>query len=243
MSELEPSVAPTQRPQLRLHHFFALTAVTAVLLAINGPQPNWWANTGFEPPRIIITLMTAWIVIHVLLVAVAVTAVAYGIVWQRMGLLFFDQPGHWLLVEIAISGLFSMVPAIATRWLFGNFQNGNFQEIDPASLTYLYFIWGYSLLFIVGVPLVLNIYFGLRKCRELRWSLVFYFKAAARLFMGIGDILVLPFTMHAAWTDRREHFPRDGGHWCGVAVQCGVSAVTIGGILLTIANMFFMFNL
>jgi hypothetical protein len=227
----------TTRPQLRLHHIFALTAVAAVLLAIQGQLPDYWANTGFEPPRWVITSMMAWLVINALIVAVAVTAVAYGIAWQRMGLTFFDQPGHWLLVEIAATGLFGMVPAIAYRWVFTSFQGGNF---DESSMWIMWVLTGYSMIFIMFVPLALNIYFGLRKCHDTRWSLVFYFKAAARVLMGIGDLLVLPFTVNAAWRDRREQIPRDGGHWCGVFVQCALSGLTIAGTLLSFANMYFM---
>jgi hypothetical protein len=230
---------PASRPQLRLHHFFALTAVAAALLAINTQQTELWKGMGFEPPRAIIQLTTAWMILNALLLAVAVTTVAYGIAWRRKGLAFFDQPGHWLLVEIAVTGLFSTVPAIATRWFF---QSLNPNDLSTFPMTYMWLINGYSLIFIVLVPFVLNIYLGVRKCHELRWSLVFYFKAAARVLMGMGDLLVLPSTLNAAWRDRREQVPRDGGHWCGVFVQCGVSCMMIGFMLLTLTNMYYMFT-
>jgi hypothetical protein len=238
----ESEFAASPRPQLRLHHFFVLTAVAAALLAVNGPQTDWWeANPGFRPPRFIVQLMMAWAVFQMLLVAVAVTAVGYGIAWRRMGLTFFDEPGHWLLVEIAVAGVLGLGPSLAMRWYVGTSQVENFQNPDQNMWAYLYFIWGYTALFMVLLPTALNIYLGLRKCRELRWSLLFYFKAAARSSMGFGDLLVLPYTLYAAWQDRREGIPRDGGHWCGVFVQCALSAVTIGGFIVTFLNMYYVF--
>jgi hypothetical protein len=226
MTDLDANVEPT-KPQLRLHHFFVLTAVAAALLAVHGQQPNYWQNNAFQPPRWMLTLSMAWLVISDLLIAVAVTAVGYGIAWRRRGLVFFDQPGHWLLVEIAVTGLLSIVPAIVFRWFFTPDQAGNF---DDTTMAVMWLIWGYTMIFIVLIPMGLNIYFGLRKCHELRWSLVFYFKAAARFVfsMGIGDLLVLPFTLHCARRDRREQVARDGG-------------LTICGFLLTLVSMYFMF--
>jgi hypothetical protein len=239
-AEQEPSGG--LRPQLRLHHFFVLTAVAAALLAASGPQQDWWAgNPGFQPPRIILQLMMVWVVIHMLLVAVAVTAVGYGIAWRRKGIAFFDQPGHWLLVEVAMAGLAGVVPGIAMRWSMGTPQPVDFQNVDQSTWIILCFIWGFTVVFMVLVPVALNIYVGLKKCRELRWSLLFYFKAMARFFMGFGDLLVLPFTLFVAGRDYREGIPRDGGHWCGVFVQCALSAVTIGGIFLSLVNAFSMF--
>jgi hypothetical protein len=240
MTDLDANVEPTNRPKLRLHHFFALTAVAAVLLAVHGQQPNYWENNPFQPPQWIMTLSMAWLVISDLLVAVALTAVGYGIAWRRRGLLFFDQPGHWLLVEIAVAGLFSIVPAVVYRWFFTPEQMANF---DNTSMMIMWLIWGYTMIFMVLIPVGLNVYFGVRKCRELRWSLVFYFKAAARFVfsMGIGDLLVLPSTIYAAQRDRRERVARDGGHWCGVLVQCAMSGLAICGMLLTFLSMYFMF--
>jgi hypothetical protein len=230
------------RPQLRLHHFFVLTAVAAALLAASGPQQDWWAgNPGFQPPRIVLQLMMVWVVIHMLFVAVAVTAVGYGIAWRRKGLAFFNQPGHWLLVEIAVAGLAGVVPGIAMRWLMKTPQQVDFQNIDQNTWIYLCFVWGFTAVFMVLVPMALNIYVGLKKCRELRWSVLFYLKVAARFFMGFGDMLLLPATLYVAWRDHQEQVPRDGGHWCGVFVQCGLSAVTIGGIFLSLFNAFSMF--
>jgi hypothetical protein len=123
--EAETLPTTARPPQLRLHHLFALTAVVAVLLAINGPQQDYWSNSEIAPPKLLLTLYTAWGVMYMLLLSVAVTAVVYGIAWQRQGLVFFDQPGHWLLVEIGVVGLLGLVPSVVFRLLFSS-------SIDPS---------------------------------------------------------------------------------------------------------------
>jgi hypothetical protein len=239
-AELPESESHSVRPQLRLHHFFALTAVAAVLLALHGQQPDFWSNSEFAPPRVILTLMTGATVIYVLIVAVAVTAVAYGIYWQRTGQAFFDQPGHWLLVEIAVVGLFGMVPTIFTRWIFNEASSGNFDDDFPMAAMIAFGL--YSLVFMFAVPCVLNIYFGLKKCRETRWSLVFYLKAASKLLFGFGELFVLALIGNAVWRDRREHIARDSSHYCGVLVQCALSFVLVALLIISMVNMGIMFS-
>jgi hypothetical protein len=226
------------RPQLRLHHFFALTAVAAVLLAINGPQQNYWPGTGMEPPRLFIALMTAWSVLNVMLVSMAITTIAYGIMWQRRGLLFFDQPGHWLLVEIGIVGLFGLIPAIAYRWMFSDFdfQTGEFPGMA------FWVVWIYSMFVMFVVPLALNIYIGVKQCRETRWSLVFFFKAVANILCGFGTIVVFVLLLFAIRGDRREGIRRDPAHWCGVWVQLAHSVLAMLVALISIGNMFYMMS-
>jgi hypothetical protein len=232
-------VAGAPRAQVRLHHLFTLTAVAAVLLALNGPQQDYWAGTEFEPPRLMVTMMTAWSVLYVLLVAVALTVVAYGIAWQRMGLTFFNHPGHWLLVEIAIAGLFGMVPTIVYRCVAASIEN---LDMDWFAMAVMILSGVYSLVFLLALPMGLNIYFGLKKCHETRWSLVFYLKAASKLLMGFGELLVLPFVLHAAWRDRREQTPRDSAHRCGAWLQIALSSLFIVVSIFSAVNMYMMFS-
>jgi hypothetical protein len=225
---------------LRLHHLFALTAVAAVLLAINGPQQNYWGQGDFQPPRLILALFTLWGVLYVLMLSVAVTAVAYGIAWQRRGLVFFDQPGHWLLVEIAVVGLFSLVPGIIFRWLFST-TSGDFQEGDFAMVSMM-FVGLYSLVTIVAIPLALNIYIGVKKCDQTRWSVVFYLKAVSNILFGLGAIVVFIALLFALRGDRRAAIVRDPTHWCGVWLQLAYSGLTFASTLASVLNMYYMMS-
>ena len=236
LADSEPSPAKS-RPQLRLHHFFALTAVAAVLLALNGPQQDHWTGSQFEPPRLIQTLFVALGVLYVLLLAVAITALAYGIVWQRMGMESFNQPGHWLVVAIAVTGLFATVPTIIFRSLYSSV---NFEVEFPMLAMVLMGI--YSLIAVVALPLGLNIYIGLKKCREKRWSLIFYMKAVDYLLFGLGSIVIIALLIIAVRRDRREQIPRDLSHWCGVSLQLAHSGLTCLSVIVSVANMYYMFN-
>src|SRR5262245_18140124 len=96
VDETEPDAATPrvdERPRLRLHHLLVLTAVMAVLLAINGPQRDYG---NYKPSELFRILSIALGTAHTLLSAVALTALGYGIAWYRRGMRFFDQPGHWL---------------------------------------------------------------------------------------------------------------------------------------------------
>jgi hypothetical protein len=240
LAPAEAETSPTAvRPQLRLHHFFALTAVAAVLLAINGPQQDYWSNSEFAPPKLLLTLFTAAGVMYMLLLSVAVTAVAYGIVWQRQGLVFFDQPGHWLLVEIGVVGLLGLVPSVVFRLLFSspiNFSGTDFPMSAMIAMSL------YSLVMLFAVPLALNIYIGVKKCRETRWSLVFYIKAAGKLLIGLGSIVEIIMLLMAANRDRREQVPRDAGHWCGVWLQLACSGLQVGIAVFSVFNMYYMMS-
>jgi hypothetical protein len=238
--ETEPSdlTLSESRPRWRLHHFFALTAVAAILLAIHGPQPDYWAGTDVKPPKLMLMLMTAWTVVYVLLISVAVTAVAYGVIWHRKGLLFFDQPGHWLLVEIGIIGLFGLVPAVVYRWLIADMDITN----DDFAMAAMLFTGFYSLFVAIIIPIALNIYIGLKKCREARWSVVFYIKAPANLLFGLGSVAVIIALLIVANRDRRENVRRDSSHWCGVWLQLAYSSASFLIAIMTIVNMMYMMS-
>jgi hypothetical protein len=227
------SVAATARPQLRLHHLFALTAIAAVMLALNGPQTDYWGETDFKPSPPILTLITAYGVLYVLLISVALTAIAYGIAWQRQGIVFFDQPGHWLMVEIGITGLFALVPSMIYRWMFST--------MDPSSLNFpmtnAILIGFYSLATLVVVPLALNLYIGIKKCRERRWKVVFFMKSFANLLLGIGAIVIPITVLIAANIDRRERTLRDVGHWCGVWLQLTLNLLQVGVAVVSVMNV------
>ena len=125
----------------------------AVLLGINGPQGSY-GGTSSEPPDFVrifsIVLGTA----HTLLSAVALTALGYGIARYRRGMWLFDQPGHWLLVEISITALIYVLPSIAYR----------------SGLATMMFEMGHVPLIVFLIiaigRIIFNIYLGVAKCNK-----------------------------------------------------------------------------
>jgi hypothetical protein len=222
------------RPQrFRLHHLFVLTAVMAVLLAINGPHRDY---AGFNPPPV---LMMLWLVIgiaHTSLSAAALTALGYGIAWHRRRLRFFDQPGHWLLVEISLTALFGIVPGIGYR-LLGDIGNPKQPTMGDIHMGIVIALMGYSLLVLVFGRIAINIYLGRTKCNERQWKSVFYAKALAAILFGLGDLIVCLMTILAVRADSRQQVTRDAGHWCGVAIQLALCSLTLLSVVSMVFNM------
>lgn len=225
MDQTEPAhEAPREEesPRLRLHHLLVLTAVMAVLLAINGPERNY-GNVNYKPPQFFRISSLALGTAHTLLSAVALTALGYGIAWHRRGMRFFDQPGHWLLVDISIGALLYMAPSIAIR--------------SGAAINMVFI--GYAFLATIFVRMLFDIYLGSKKCRERRWKSVFYVKAIANLIFGLGSLLVLLAIFYALRVDRKSQIVRDQTHWFGVWLQLAYSGLALVSSALTIYNFFF----
>jgi hypothetical protein len=225
-----------QPPRLRLHHLFVLTAVMALLLAINGPQRNYnYAGTKYELQPFARTLLLVVGITHTILSAAALTALGYGVAWYRRGLRFFDQPGHWLLVEISVTTLIGIVPSIAYRWLA--VSSPQRMTFGDTQMVISMIITGYSLIFLVLGRLALDIYFGNRKCKERRWKFVFYAKAVATVLFGLGGLIVVPTVIHALRADRREQMPRDAAHRCGAVLQLALSCLVLVSVAMAVYNM------
>jgi hypothetical protein len=245
----DPSPAQS-RPRLRLHHLLALTAVMALMLAISGPRDV----SSLEIPRILDVAFVAWGVVYTILASVAITIVLYGIAWRRQGILFFNEPGHWLLVAIAASQLVILIAMLVAQ-ILALFLAYDVLPMLPAMLFWL----------LHSVPLlVLNLYIGRKKCSENHWSRVFYSKAAAAMVPAIGDLLVLLFLDRAIraekprrtslqrWNKRRgrvspivaDYRPRrsrDAAHWCGVVVQFALAGLQLVMFATLFIWMYFAF--
>src|SRR3954453_2019930 len=177
MNGSEPSLATPrddERLRLRLHHILVLTAVVAVLLAINGPVLNYGSN-NYNPADFFRILSLSLYTSHTLLSAVALTALGYGIAWHRRGTRLFNQPGHWLLLDISIRAFLDFVPRVVIR--------------SGAAINMAYI--GPVFLAVIVIKILLEVYLGMRKCRERRWKSVFYVMATANLFFGVGSLFVL----------------------------------------------------
>ena len=225
--------AEDNRTQLRLHHLFALTAVMAVLLAIQGPQRSTTSSQN-STPDVPLAFWAIWGTVFQIFEAVAVTVLAYGIVGYRRGLPFFNQPGHWILVEISVAVLLGIPMSLIFRSV-----DVTQMRIGSWNMVLMLLFSLYSLLSLGLGRLILNVYLA-RKCIEKRWKRVFYAKAFAALFFGFSDFLVIAFTLAAARTDRRAQTQRDHSHWCSVVVQLALSSLTIINVAIWILTFVFL---
>jgi hypothetical protein len=220
--------------RLRLHHLFVLTAVMAVLLAINGPHRSY-ETANYQPTPLLRMSQLIVGIAHTILSATALTALGYGIVWYRRGLPFFNQPGHWLLVEISITTLIGIVPSVAYRLM----ATGDSKRMifGDARMVMSFILIGYMLLFLVFGRMAIDIYFGRKKCSERWWKLVFYAKAVSTMLFGLGNLIVMLFVIHALRVDRQERVPRSASHRSGVALQLALSGLTLLSTAMAVYTM------
>ena len=210
----------------------------SVMLAISGPRNM----KGFEVPPIVDFALSGVGVIYTIASSVALTIVAYGLYWRRKGYRFFDQPGHWILVEVAVRQLLYLIPVLIDRGL-SIYEE---QRVGSASLPgVLLRLAIFPTLAIVMV--IVNIYIGRTKCHDSYSARVFYAKAATFVPI-IGDLAVLVLLDRAVRADRRQRGGLDRGlnqrgfvqpiiapirpgqsqaaHWYGVVVQFTLSGLT-----------------
>jgi hypothetical protein len=219
-------------PPLRLHHFFAWTAVSAALLALSrafnlGPVriAPWWTITQLPSD---------------FLFSLALTCCGFGLYWRRRGLNVPSQPGHGLLLTHAVGYIFSM--GLSLLWLATFDPESSINRLQPLMkwLTY-------------GATLVtagLNVWLAWWTRPARRWQ-VFYLITALvtgnayhnRIldavlispvsnleWIGPGLATGMRFTITqmpwiapavalivAVVLDRRDRIPRHWSHWAGIA--------------------------
>jgi hypothetical protein len=223
------------RPRFGLQQVFVFIAVMAVILGTSQYGPL----RGIEIPRFAQFAFIGSQITHAIVASLAITIVAYGIVWRHRGIAFFNEPGHWLLVCITASQMIHLGTTLAFRAiaLYQGVPHLEMMKRMPTTLILLP-----STLALVA----LNIYIARTKCQDSLWRRVFYAKAAAEVLSVFGELLVLLFLERAVraenpkrskWrqkaqrvqsvppiqTDIRSARQRDAEHWCGVVSQFVIS--------------------
>jgi hypothetical protein len=184
-------------PPLRLHHLLVMIAVSSVLLAGAGPGLRSVANNDVFGRSWITIAVPA--LIHALIVAFAITVSAFGVFWRLRGIPFPRYPGHWLLVAVAASYVFSTLLGLLV---------GIFSDYAP---------WSVWLTQFPGA--ILDFCIGFWQCVERRWRWVFYLKAIAAMLPILGDLPLMVVISRASLGDRRMGVKRDALHRSGVAAQ------------------------
>jgi hypothetical protein len=218
-----PAQAPLQPlPPLRLYHLFALTAVVAVLLTFYELRPMAAAFGEGSFPRWLSFVLIGTGVLYTLLHALAITFVSFAVAWHRKSIWTFSQPGHWLLISIAMATaiglLFALIRALV-QWFFGV---GSSTEGTTRSVLFFMFTAPENL-----ATVAINIYIGRKQLPDRQWARIFYWKAVATLLPFIGDLGVLHLMQLTARSERRAHVPRDAAHRCGFWIQYVASGVTV----------------
>jgi hypothetical protein len=226
-------------------------AVMALLLAVSGPREI----RGLEARPLIQAAFTAFGVFQALVASIAITIVLFGFWWRRQGQIFFDQPGHWLLVGIAVQQTLFLVMALLIS-LAARFQG--IDRADAWSQVPLKLTW----LGPAVVIAILYVYVARKKCAESRWRRVFYASAISEVVPVLGHMLLLILLERAVRAERVRRAvssrwarargvqpltegqvvtpPRDFAHWCGVAATFFQGGVVISIVIGVISYLIFM---
>jgi hypothetical protein len=211
-----------ERLRFRLWHLFLLMAVMAVILAITAP--NQISSPGLSDDSPLRLIFTGLGIVGSIVTAAAITAAGLGLYWRNHGQRFFDQPGHWLLLEMGIAAVGATILQLTFRLLIGPMTGGPIvpppppaSPQSPPAFALMIGLGLCSLLFVVAI-VVINIRFG-RKQSEPRWRWVFYLKAMSPFLWVLGIVFLLIGLVRAVSIDRREGVSRDAAHQSGVILQ------------------------
>lgn len=240
--------ADSRRPAFRLQQLFVLMAVMAVMLAVSGRSEL----PGLENSSLVRLAFASSRVIFTLFGSIAVTIVGYGVWRHKQGQRFFDEPGHWLLVAIAVQQVLLLCELLlleAVAAIEGVNRTAAARQI-PFGLTFLV---------PTAVLVILNVYIARKKCSEARWRKVFYANAVANVVPILGHMLLLVCLERAirAERDRRAissrwvrargvqpiaegqvvTTPRDFIHWCGVAITFAEAGMMVLFVILLVCYL------
>jgi hypothetical protein len=242
----EAPFSPPHGIHLRLRHLLGFTAVVAALLAARAPYEGFSTNSytrtyiGVNGTRAPLAALVTLDLLRIIPSAVAVT-VFCAMLCHSHAFARIHHPGHWLVLDVAVNTILHFVPhaiAMLSNVIFGDpfDENGDFTTVG----IYVFRIWAAIVAMSLIVRVVLNAYIGIKKCSQIRWSLVFYVHLAAAVAEAIGafmwygekvlavsNLMVFLFVAHAVIADRRDGERRDALHWCGVIVQFSLLLITL----------------
>jgi len=209
-------------PPLRIHHILVATVVTAVLLSVNeGLRQN--DVGGFSQ-----FFRSGMGVVYTISTGLAVTVVLFGVAWRRQGRAFFDQPGHWLLLDQSLKiGVFLFAAVVVMLRMTAG-----------AELFSMIGLW-FSVIHLLSIAL--NFWAAFRVADSRLWRATFLLGGCMSLAMFVipwlggvtvmmifivaGNVAVTLLLISAAMADRRAGRERDWAHWLGVALElCVIGA-------------------
>ncbi len=105
MSEpAESGSAPSDLPRLRIHHFFVLTTVFSIVMSAH---LGFWRFLRSSYPDSVMPEISGGIsvllIIQMLSVSVCIAIAMLGLAWRKQGISFPSQPGHWMVIYLAVA--------------------------------------------------------------------------------------------------------------------------------------------
>lgn len=224
---VDDTLRSSERLQFRLSQLLVLISLIAVFLAIGGRPLQLSDQLTFPLFEYIHVAST---VVFAILNAAAITAAGYHYFDRRRDKLW-QQPGHWLVLSIAVLAIFSLVQSCALRllWSSGDFDMG-WTTQPPLSADSPSFARAILLIVLsiasLGFQIAFNIYIG-RQQTERRWASVFYLNALSPFLWMLGPIVCLFWLIRVTVLDRRDGHARDSLHRFGIGLELAYYVATI----------------
>ncbi len=225
-------------PRLLTRHMLLWVALAGPLIFftkfVNGRLNSW--PFDFSPLFFVLAIFFA-------IVAAAVFVVlGIAINSRRRGHAFFDEPGQWLVIEMALRAVFYIVFACVVVVMDSVQRSGQWRrayDVVPIGL----FVFGWALLSIVDVRAAF--YGGDSKT----WRSLFLAKALFPVLallpyvafdeeivlFGLqlpAQVMLLSLSLLAAIQDARWKFQRHWTHWFGWVSHLLLNAIMIAGTVL-----------
>ncbi len=250
-SDPPAEAASTELPPLRLHHFFAATAVAAITLAglkivINDNRSGQVWLSGGVPA--VFTLQ-----------ALATLVVLFGFSWRRRGARFPSEPGHGVLLMLTVSHLYT-VAVLMTAQLMPDLLFGPGESGVLAVFTRIALEWAWPLVSLFS--LCLSLWCAKTLADAKRWRVFFWFAASMSALVLLSNLLIEKFftsyffslgSSTAYWIsmsvyygspaleacllavvaalDYRRGVPRHWSHWLGVVLALAAVATNTAQVL------------
>ncbi|MEM9353273.1 MAG: hypothetical protein AAGA92_09685 [Planctomycetota bacterium] len=250
------SDARVELPPLRLHHFFAATAVAAVTLAgmkivaSDTASGRVWLSGGVPA---VFTLQS-----------LAMLFVLFGFAWRRRGLRFPSQPGHGVLLMLTVSHVYT-VAVLMTAQLMPDLLFGPGEPGPLAVLTRIALEWAWPVVSLFSLCLCL--WCAKTLADATRWRAFFWFAALMSALVLLSNLLIEKFftsyffalgSSTAYWIsmgvyygtpaleacllavvaaiDYRRSVSRHWSHWLGVVLAIAAVATNTAQILWQILS-------
>ena len=160
-----------------------------------------------------------WGVVYQVLAAAAITVLVYGIAGYRSGRTFFSQPGHWILVEIAVSTALVFPVHLLSRSV--DFSQTSLKW--PVMIVVLVAIL--STLSLVLGRVVLNTFLAQKSASGV--GNAYLRKGLCGCVFHLGGFFCDLVRGKRGTHRSSEDVIRDASHWCGIAIQLAISSLAI----------------
>ncbi|MCA9230020.1 MAG: hypothetical protein KDA57_05185 [Planctomycetales bacterium] len=243
--------ASSALPRLRIHHLLVLTAVTGFYLTMakgSLDEQHFHAVYSADASLILITE------------ALAITVVAFGVVWRYQKRKFPGEPGHGLLFQSCLDSALGVSGLLFYACFIDRNEMGqliNFDELPQIAWVYLEWNW----FLYAGASILISLTCALWLAENRRWRTYFHLSAAITaigvvegltlmrmnrnsIYIPDGWIewfiecsIYLPDLVTAAalpvvlFFDYRARVQRHWTHWAGVVCALATVLLTIGDLL------------